>query len=91
MNFYSRMSLNSSDEALLDASENASENNDTETENKEIVREMMEQILNLLIEGEEIEENMIRNLISRLRQMLHFNQNLEVAVDENEETEGEIL
>ena len=81
------MSLNSSDEALLDASEN----NDTETENKEIVREMMEQILNLLIEGEEIEENMIRNLISRLRQMLHFNQNLEIAVDENEETEGEIL
>ena len=85
------MSLNSSDEALLDASENAWENNDTETENKEIVREMMEQILNLLIEGEEIEENMIRNLISRLRQMLHFNQNLEIAVDENEETEGEIL
>ena len=82
------MSLNSSDEALLDASENAWENNDTETENKEIVREIMEQILNLLIEGEEIEENMIRNLISRLRQMLHFNQNLEVAVDENEETEG---
>ena len=82
------MSLNSSDEALLDASENASENNDTETENKDNVREMMEQILNLLIEGEEIEENMIRNLISRLRQMLHFNQNLEVAVDENEETEG---
>ena len=82
------MSLNSSDEALLDASENASENNDTETENKEIVREIMEQILNLLIEGEEIEENMIRNLLSRLRQMLHFNQNLEVAVDENEETEG---
>ena len=88
MNFYSRMSLNSSDEALLDASENAWENNDTETENKDNVREMMEQILNLLIEGEEIEENMIRNLISRLRQMLNFNQNLEVAVDENEETEG---
>ena len=82
------MSLNSSDEALLDASENAWENNDTETENKEIVREIMEQILNLLIEGEEIKENMIRNLISRLRQMLHFNQNLEIAVDENEETEG---
>ena len=82
------MSLNSSDEALLDASENAWENNDAETENKEVVREMMVQILNLLIEGEEIEENMIRNLISRLRQMHHFNQNLEVAVDENEETEG---
>ena len=37
MNFYSRMSLNSSDEALLDASENAWENNDTETENKVII------------------------------------------------------
>ena len=40
------MSLNSSDEALLDASENASQNNASETENKEIVWEIMEQILN---------------------------------------------